>query len=589
MPFKIQNNKRTLIYSNDIWDRTTISTSEAQRMLVNKRAISTLALIILLLCSAVFGAIISYVWVMASYYNMPEDKTLLIVTDVSFDATNATYFNVTILNPSISDLDVNISAIRLNVESKNETWDIKSAEPSLPFLLQRGTKQTFKCLENWGKIAGENVTVEPIVLEGAATKSYPYQTPNVKLQVTPNFNITESVNYFNITVQNDENSIINVTISDILLFGISVKQNVTPSLDSANFLPINSSLTYTCNYNWESFRNVNVTVTVKTYEGYEAKYTTNKLPGAILSIQDVKFDYSDVEHFYVNISSSEDSTASASIKRINVTLEDGSEITINQTFPPLGTPSAFNSVHPNGSLTINCSWNWNDYRDKKISVKVYTNEGLTVEPKNVTTPPQIVWDITNVKFDLDYTNNFTVEVKNMLCSISGINITRIMLNGNVTEIVPQFAFLGNGDSVTFNCTIDWKTFIGQNVTITVIREDGANISRTVKIPPVQLKMEEPAISELLGPYVNITISNSVNSIQNVTIKSIIFETDNQTFTIDGTLTIPELVPDGYLLKVGETITVVCRWNWVLHLKFSLKVTIYTAEGFQISEVWYPRR
>ncbi|MGB9675762.1 MAG: hypothetical protein ACPL0C_01060 [Candidatus Bathyarchaeales archaeon] len=556
-------------------------------MLVNKRAISTLTLIILLLCSAIFGAITSYLWVMASYYNMPEDMTLLIVTDVSFNAADATHFNVTILNPSISNLDVNISAIRLNVESKNETYDITSAEPSLPFLLQRGTQQTFKCLKNWGKFAGENVTVEPIVSEGAATKSYSYQTPNVKLRVTPNFNVSESVNYFNITVENDENSVTNVTISDIFLFGISIKENVTPSLDSINFLPINSSLAYTCNYNWEGFRNINVTVTVKTYEGYEATYTTNKLPGASLSIQDVKFDYSDTEHFYVNISSSEDSTADASIRRINVTLEDGREITINQTFPPVGAPSAFNSVHPNGSLTINCLWNWSDYRDKKISVKVYTNEGFTVQAKNVTTPPQIVWDITNVKFDLDYTNNFTVEVKNMLCSLSEINITRIMLNDNVTEIVPQFAFLGKGDSVTFNCTINWKAFIGSNVTITVIREDGVNISRTVEIPPVQLKMEKPAISELLGPYVNVTISNSVNSIQNVTITSIVFETENQTFTIDGTLTIPELVPDGYVLKVGENITIVCRWNWVLYLKLSLKVTVYTVEGFQISEVWYP--
>lgn len=555
-------------------------------MLADKRAISTLALVILLLCSAIFGAIISYVWVMASYYNMPEDMTLLIVTDVSFDAANATYFNVTILNPSNSALDVNINAIRLNVEGKNETYDITSAEPALPFSLQRGTKQTFKCLKNWGKFAGENVTIEPVAAEGSSTKSYLYQTPNVKLKVTPYFNVSESVNYFKITVENDEKSVLNVTISDMFLFGISVKENVTPSLDSVNILPVNSSLTYTCNYNWEGFRNVNVTVTVKTYEGYEATYTTNKLLGAVISIQDVKFDYSDMEHFYVDIRSSEDSTAYASIKMINVTLEDGREITINQTFPPVGVPSAFNSVSPNGSLIFNCLWNWSDYRDKKISVKVYTNEGFTVQAKNVTTPPQIVWDITNVTFDLDSTDHFLVEVKNMLCSLSGINVTQIMLNGNVTEITPQFAFLDKGDHVTFNCTINWKAFIGTNVTITVIRNDGVNISRTVEIPPVQLKMEEPVISEFLGPYVNITISNSVNSIQNVTITSIVFETRNQTYVIDGTITSPKLVPSGYVLKIGETITMVCRWNWEF-IGLSLKVTVYTVEGFQISEVWYP--
>ncbi|MEM3596608.1 MAG: hypothetical protein QXJ53_00535 [Candidatus Bathyarchaeia archaeon] len=555
-------------------------------MLVDKRAISTLALIILLLCSATFGAIISYIWVMASYYNMPEDMTFLIVTDVSFNAANATYFNVTILNPSNSALDVNITAIRLNIEGKNETYDITSTEPALPFLLQRGTKQTFKCLKNWSKFAGENVTIDPVTAEGASIKSYLYQTPNVKLKVAPYFNVSESVNYFNITVKN-ESPTSNLTISDILLFSNSIKENVTPSLDFVNILPVNSSLTYTCNYNWESFMNINVTVTVKTLEGYEVSYTTNKLPGAILNIQNVKFDYFDVERFYVNISSSEDSTAYASIRRINITLEDGREITINQTLPPVGEPSVFNSVPPNGSQVFQCLWNWSDYRDKKISVKVYTNEGFTVPAKNVTTPPQIVWEITNVTFDLDYTDYFLVEVKNMPCSLSGINITRIMLNDNITEITPQFAFLDKGDQVTFNCTINWKTSIGTNITITAIRSDGVNISRTIEIPPVQLKMEKPALSELLGPYVNITISNSVNSIQNVTVTSIVFEVENQTFIIDGTLTIPVLVPNGYLLKVGENVTIVCRWNWGLYLAGSLKVTVYTAEGFQISKVWYP--
>jgi uncharacterized protein involved in tellurium resistance len=556
-------------------------------MLTDKRAISTLALIILLLCSAIFGAIVSYMWVMASYYNMPEDTTLLIVTDVSFNATDATHFNVTILNPSNSALDVNISAIRLNIENENETYDVTDAEPALPFLLRRGTKQTFKCLKNWGKFAGENITVEPIASEGATTKSCSYQTPNVKLRVTPNFNVSESVNYFNITVENRESSVLDVTISDILLFGISVKENVTPPLDSVNILPKNSSLTYTCNYNWENFRNINVTVTVKTYEGYEATCNTNKLLGAILSIQDVWFDYSDVEHFYVNVNSSEDSTALASIRNINITLKDGREITINQTFPPVGESSVFNTIYPNSSLKFQCSWNWNAYRDETITVKVYTNEGFTIPTKNVTTPSQIVWNITDVKFDLDQPDYFLVDVKNMFCSLSEINVTRIMLNGNVTDMTPPFAVLYNDTQITFNCTIDWKTFIGKNVTITVIREDGMNISRTVEIPPVQLKMQEPAISELLGPYVNITISNSINSIQNVTITAIVFETENRTDTVDGTLTIPELVPDGYVLKVGENVTIVCRWNWGLYLQYSLKVIVYTAEGFQISEVWHP--
>ena len=183
------------------------------KLLTNKKAVSTFILIILILCSAVFGALVSYLWVMANYYNMP-DTTLLIVTNAVFPGPptiNLTYFNVTILNPSNSISDVNITAIRLSVEGRDESYDINETEPEpLPFLIRRGTEQTFKCKKNWSNFAGEIVRIEPVAVN-ASTKSYSYATTRVKLNLTPTFDESQSVEYFNLTMENSAESIINLT------------------------------------------------------------------------------------------------------------------------------------------------------------------------------------------------------------------------------------------------------------------------------------------------------------------------------------------------------------------------------------------
>lgn len=560
-------------------------------MLTNKKAISTFILIILILCSAVFGALMSYLWVMGNYYNMPEDTTLLIVTNAVFPgppAIDLTYFNVTILNPSYSISDVNITAFRLSVEGKNEVYNITATDPEpLPFLLRRGTEHTFKCKENWSNFAGETVRIEPAAAN-TSTKSYSYTTPRVKLKLIPNFNVTKSVEYFNLTIENSE-SIINITLSEIMLFGASINKNITPSLPYV--LPPNQSKTFQCNYNWESLRKQNATITVKSSEGYEIVYTTNELLGATLSIQEVKFDYTHVTYFNLTISNSEDSTTLATINRINLTLQDGTKVVINETFPSIRVPSAFNLIPSNQSRTFKCFWNWTQHRNETLTVDAYTLEGFTIPSKTTKTPPAVVWNITDINFDLDYIEHFSVNVTNTRCSLQNITVTKILLNKTETTMAPSSAVLTPGTQVIFNCTLPWAYLRGKNVTITILTQDRSNVSRIVTIPSVGLKLpDKPVISEYLGQYVNITISNSNNSLQNVTITKIIFETGNWTgpmimYPIDGTLSSPAIAPQGYILEPGEKVTIVCRWNWGLYLLPRLKVTVYTAEGIQVSKTF----
>jgi len=555
---------------------------------LNKKAVSTLTLIILVLCSAVFGAFISYMWVMANYYNMPENTTLLIVRDAVFPVYDARYFNVTILNPSNSALDVNITAIRLSVDGKTDVYDITAptTEPPLPFLIRRGTEQTFKCKRNWSDFAGETVKIEPVAAN-ASTKSYSYATPKVRLKLTPNFDASQSIEYFDLTIENSEESIINLTISEITLFGMSINENVTPSLPYV--LSPSQKEIFRCNWNWENYRNIKITV--KTVEGYESIYVKDELPGAFLYIDEVKFDYTDTTYFNLTISSSEDSTVTAIINRVNLTLPDEITITLNTT-PPLDILPI--PISPNQSLTVKCHWNWDTYRNEPITVRIYTKQGFTVPTKTVITPPAIVWNITDVKFDLDSTEQFLVNITNMPCSQ---NITISQIKFNETEIIFEPQMIPIGEQVTFNCTFDWKNFIGLNVNITVLTEDELSFSRIVKIPSVGLKLlgDNFVFGDLRDlyvnvtiPYVNITVSNSVNSLQNVTITRIILETENKTYEIDNTLTYPKLAPSGYTLGIGENITIICLWDWTLYLGPNpIKVTVCTEEGFQVSRTWLP--
>jgi hypothetical protein len=560
------------------------------KLLTNKKAVSTFILIILILCSAVFGALVSYLWVMANYYNMP-DTTLLIVTNVVFPGPpviNLTYFNVTILNPSNSISDVNITAVRLSVEGKNEVYNITATDPEpLPFLLMRGTEHTFKCKKNWSNFAGETVRIEPVAAN-TSTKSYLYTTPRVRLTLTPNFDATKSVEYFDLAIENSA-SIANITLSEIMLFDASISKNVTPSLP----YPLSPNLyrVFRCDWNWESLKKQNVTITVKSSEGYETNYTTNKLLGATLSIQEVKFDYTDVTYFNLTISNSAESTASATINRINLTLQDKTKIAINNTVPPIIVQSAFNLIPPNQSRTFKCFWNWTQYRNETLSVDAYALEDFTIPSKTTKTPPAVVWNVTDINFDLDYVEGFSVNVTNTLCSLQNITVTKILLNNTETNMAPSSAVLTPGTQMMFNCTLPWAYLRGKNVTITILTQEQSNASTIVTIPSLGLKLpDKPATSESLGLYVNITISNSNNSLRNATITKIIFETGNWTgpmimYSIDGTLSSPAIAPQGYILKPGEKVTIVCRWNWGLYLLPCLKVTVYTAEGIQISKTF----
>lgn len=561
-------------------------------MMKEMKAISTIIWILLILCSIIIGGLISYVWVMSNYYNMPQDTTLLVVENVAFSPENFTYFNMTVLNPSNSVSNVNITALTLRVESRNEAYTVENTEPALPFVVTRGTRQSFKCLKNWSNFTGELIRVEPIAAQ-PATRSYPLVTPGAKLVLTPTFDPSVSVGYFNLTIENNaETYNMNFTISGIKVFTISV-DNTSPALPYV--LMPNQEQTFKCPLNWDRAK-YNVTIFVTTAEGYEAAYETATLNTSSVSISSINFDYAETTHFNLTLSNTEGATAAATITGVNATLQDGTTVQIEHLSPPI-YPFFTGYLQPNQTQTYICIWDWNQHRDENLTVNVYTKEDSMIQNGTVKTPPSVVWNITDVGFDLDDIGHFSVNIANMPCSLNNITIATIQINNQSVPIDPASPVVNNGTSVKVNCAFDWGSLRGNNsVTIAVVTGDGSNISRVVSLPSVMLKIlddhfvygsSRDPTTNLTVPYFNITVSNSINSVpENVTITSIVLEMGNQTYEIDYNLTNPTLGPHGYLQNRGQTVTFTCLWDWTHYLiQGPLKITVYTADGFQASKTW----
>jgi hypothetical protein len=562
------------------------------------KAISSLILVLIILCSVILGAFVSYMWVMANYYNMPKNTSLLVIEDLEFSVADFTNFNVTILNPSNSAIDVNITTILLRVETRNELYSVPQTEPAIPFILTRGTRQTFKCMINWSNMTGQVIRVEPIdATANASSRSFPYPLPYVNLEGTPVFDSSVSVDYFNLTLTNPSASTANLTISQIKISN-DIVNVTTPSLFLPHLLQPNDTQVFTCYRNWDNLRGQNVTLTVTSAEGYELDLTAGPLLGAGLNIANVGFDYSDSTYFNLTIASSGDSTTRALVNAINLTQQDGTTLPITTRFPPLNT--VFSSVGPNESVTFKCNWDWTQHHDENATINVYTSQNFMIRNDTVRTPPAIVWNMTDVSFDLNDLGHFTVNVTNTLISLNEVDITGILLNGNSTVIDPPFVVLSNGSQEMLNCTFDWTKLVGSTVNVTALAKDGSTVSQFVTLPVVDLKLigdhfvygdlrdQYPNVTvPLIIPYFNITVTYSKNSpIENVTITRITLQNSNETYEIDYNLTTPVLGPSGYTLKEGETITILCFWDWTRYLTPDhVKVTVYTAEGFQASKTW----
>jgi len=535
------------------------------------KAMSRLLVILLMLACLIIGALVSYMWVMASYFNMPQNVTTLVVENVAFSSDDFTNFNVTVLNPSNSAFDVSIGSFKVVIESQNETFDVTLTVPNLPFNMSVGTRQTFKCLRNWSNFAGESLRIVPVA-ENVSIQSQEYTPPAARM-IIYGFDTSENLSQFNLALENDGNIDLNVT--EFLVNGLPA--NFTPSLF---LLAINQSQVFIIDYNWGQVMGTNITILVRTDAEFEQTYLTNIIPVAFAYVDEVKFDYTDTSYLNVTVKSVPESTTDMSLNNLTLTLSNQT-IIVPPTFPVLYALPA--PLPANQTLTIKCLWNWNNYRNDSLTVQVLSKQGFTVQNKTVTTPPKIVWSVDDVKFDLNDLQQFTVNVTNLAASTQEINVTEVDFNGNSTSL--NSTTIAADSQNTLTCIFNWTSFVGDIVNITTHSIYDTNeivISQSIRVPYLKIVNASFSTFPTGNPHVNITVRNSEFSKTNTTIIQISISNGSSTMFLDGTISIPKIGTTASQIITGTETTFVCPWDWSPYANQEVTIIVNTSDGLQVS-------
>jgi hypothetical protein len=554
------------------------------RIIKNAKALSKLSLILLLIVSGVVGALLSYLGVVGYYesleYRNPETPSITI-SNASFDPRNTTYFNATFLYPTYSTSREPATVAKIAVSTSDGILhNVMTVRPSLPQEFAKGESRALECFWNWANYTGETVEISTIVENGSGAAAQ-FETPLVSLQITDvSFNSTISVSRLNLTVQNSESSVTHVNVTRITID----TENITAL--APNTLPYtlnpSDSVQFPCSWDWAGYQGQNITVAVHTLQGYTAyypeppKHTTLPSP-VVLDITDVLFDVSDTTFLNLTVTNSEASPTYATLSNITVTVE-------NETFPeiPVMSPPALPyRLAPGGRVTVKCSWDWTNYREKNATITINTLQGLRTSTTQSSTP-RVVLTITEAQFIITDTSHFNITIENSEFSLDEFaNITRISVEdvGEDLTVEPppslDYALYVN-DSVTFKCNWDWTSHWYENATITVHSLQGYTASRT-EVVPAPIFIAEATFNATDTAHCNITLENHEQSQSYVIVTSATVTLENG--TTQPLLDVgPASLP--YVIHPGEAVTFECLWNWADYHGKEVTITVHTSEGHE---------
>ncbi len=473
-------------------------------MLRSTRGITKLTLLVLLLASGLTGAVLSYLWTVGYYveigFKVPEGITTITVMNVTFPVENCTYFNVTVLNPSYSEGDANVTSIVL-INANNEVIGVESTEPSIPYSLVKGQATTFKCERNWGELAGQTVQVV-IFLKDNSGATFSHKTSRVRLEIfDADFDTTATVESFNLTLRNSIDSVIPLNLTQILFDSRVIQsQNITTQDGSATLpqvLQPGEGKTFVCYWNlWErGALGSSHTITAKTLQGYSATYKTAVLPSPVaLNITDITFTtLPDTSGFNVTIHSLPSSPHFVDVDRVIIT--NGT-----QDFDAIIVGSGSRTLQPDGSLLLQCLWDWTAFVGQEIKITVHTTQGF------------FAYEYTYIKipvasFTHSPTNPYTGTVVTFNASTSSDP------DGTIVSYFWDF-----GDETNSTGEITTHTYVDSgdfNVTLTVTDNIGLISRKSIEItilnrPPIA-SFTENATTVLVGEFISFNATASYDA------------------------------------------------------------------------------
>jgi len=107
----------------------------------------------------------------------------------------------------------------------------------------------------------------------------------------------------------------------------------------------------------------------------------------------------------------------------------------------------------------------------------------------------------------------------------------------------------------------------------VCTADGLNISRSITLPSVKLKIINASFKTSEGSrYLNVTVENVKESLLDVTVARIVVSLENET--------VYESKGVGTLIEVGKNLTLAFSLNWSSYENEEVTISVYTEEGFE---------
>jgi len=339
----------------------------------NVKAISKLLLILLLLLATIVGAILSYLWVMGYFITLESvipKKTTVSIENVTFNLQNTSYFFVTLLNPSYSPTEANVTEIVAS--TGKDIHNITEVHPLLPYRLLKGEEETFECVWNWANYTGETVKIVVFIADGSGS-AYEVETSPVELMITAVIFTPVDTTHFNVTLYNSADSPIDLNFTRITVTmenGTTFKiTEIAPSLP--HILSPNSYTAFKCTWDWSNYRGKNATISVYTSQGYTDHRLQRTSEPVILTIPSALFDPANTTYFNVTVMNSEYSLAQANITLITVILQNGTSLEVTVEPPP----SLPYSLPPDDTITFKCSWNWANHRGENVIITVEALKG----------------------------------------------------------------------------------------------------------------------------------------------------------------------------------------------------------------------
>ena len=331
-----------------------------------------------------------------------------------------------------------------------------------------------------------------------------YSVPNKpSIAITDVFFPLNDTHYFNLTVINPSYSLKPVNLTSVMI--------ITPELEVEEVKFTSPSLplvldegevkTLKCYWRWENYTGEKLTVIAFLDYGSSAAVRA-EVPFVELQMG-ASFNATSPFWFLLNVTNVAESVANVSITRVDVVLANGTRIRDLPTEPDVSEEEP-HLLEPNSTLTLNCTWDWLEYRNKTLTIVALSKEGYTGY-LNYTTPPEVLLKITEVTFfkqDDTYYFNLTVFNEPISPAPAKINNVTILIEEelfvveNVTPSIKPFYLLQPNSSVVLTCAWNWSLYEGRNATITVSTVLGYSANATVQVSAGTTKL---APSELQAP------------------------------------------------------------------------------------------